>query len=112
MIEAGQGHEKAEFGDINQGRRIVRTTTAEIYVSWFQPGGPAGAGKNARAIKPGTPVLWIEDDTRIKRINARRRIFNKVPDHPKNEFRVIASTHREVPTDAIGIVTDWLGSFD
>ncbi len=112
MIEAGQGHEKAEFGDINQGRRIVRSTTAEIYVSWFQPGGPAGAGKNARAIKPGTPVLWIEDDAKRKRTKRRRRIFNKVPDHPVNEFRVISSTHRQVPTDAIGIVGGWLGSFE
>ena len=108
MIAAGNGRESADFGDINQGRRLQRTMTAEIYVSWFQPGGPAGAGKNARAIKPSTPVLWVEDDARRKRTNARRRIFNKVPEHPKNEFRVISSTHRKVPTDAIGIVTDWL----
>ena len=112
MIEAGNGHEKAEFEDINQGRRLVRTTTAEIYISWFQPGGPAGAGKNAHAIKPGTPVLWIEDDARKKRTERRRRIFNKVPDHPVNEFHVISSTHRKVPTDAIGIVGGWLDSFE
>ncbi len=112
MIEAGQGHESADFEDFKQGRRLQRTMTAEIYVSWFQPGGPGGAGKNARAIKPGTPVFWVEDDAKRKRTKKRRRIFNKVPEHPKNEFRVISSTHRKVPADAIGIVTDWLGSFD
>lgn len=110
MVEAGRGREMAEFGDINQGRKSMRTMTAEIYVSWFQPGGPAGAGKNSRAIKPGTPVLWIEDDVRKKRTQRRRRIFNKAPEHPRNEFHIISSTHREVPAD--GIVTGWLGSFE
>lgn len=59
MVAQGKGREKREFIDFNQGRKSTVTTTADIYLSWFAPGGPANMQLNARALTPRLPVLWV-----------------------------------------------------
>ncbi len=41
LITAGKGKEKQRFSDVNQGRDEQVTATAEVYLSWFDPDGPA-----------------------------------------------------------------------
>jgi dienelactone hydrolase len=54
MVNDGRGDDKANFGDINQGSRSTVLTTANIYLSWFDPKGPAVMPTNASKVPPNT----------------------------------------------------------
>jgi hypothetical protein len=60
MIAQGKGSARGTFPDVNQGRVFSVTTTAEIYLSWFSPDGPAVWTWNAMKIKEGTPVFCAD----------------------------------------------------
>jgi hypothetical protein len=60
MISEGNGDVKANFGDINMGRRDSRWVTAKIYHSWFAPNGPADFEVNMTRLKKDIAVLYIE----------------------------------------------------
>lgn len=57
LVAQGKGNEKAEFGDLNQGQTKSVLTTAEIYLSWFAPDGPAVWAKNAANFKSSSPIF-------------------------------------------------------
>ena len=50
MVDAGKGEKKGRFADINQGRRSKRSTTANTFLSYFDPNGPAVYRNNAETI--------------------------------------------------------------
>lgn len=57
MMAAGQGRQNASFLDFNHGRTYPITTTAEAYLSFFDPGGPAARAAAASGVR--VPVLWV-----------------------------------------------------
>jgi len=56
MVSAGKGGKKTRFGDLNQTRIKYVSTTAEIYLSWFEPDGPAVMEANAINIPGASPL--------------------------------------------------------
>jgi len=58
MVRNGNGKKVSQFADFNMGRRSTVKTTAEIYLSWFEPWGPASMMANAGKLK-NVPVLWV-----------------------------------------------------
>ena len=59
MVVAGKGDKESDFKDVNQGKKSTKTMKAKIYLSWFDPEGPASMPKNTANLKPGTPLMWI-----------------------------------------------------
>ncbi|MFA6019347.1 MAG: alpha/beta fold hydrolase [Rhodospirillales bacterium] len=51
LVEQGRGEETANFDDINQGKTKIITPKARVYLSYFDPDGPAVMPRNAAAIK-------------------------------------------------------------
>jgi esterase/lipase len=59
MVDKGEGDKVARFADNNQGKKRMVRMKARIYLSWFDPNGPAVIPKNAANLKPGTALLWV-----------------------------------------------------
>jgi esterase/lipase len=111
MIKEGQGNNESRFDDTNQGRMSSVTTTANIYLSWFDPDGQAVMPKNAAALKPGTALLWVIG-TRDPLYHADTAYaFDKAPQNPKNKYVVVDSDHMGTPAEAAREIVSWLNTF-
>ena len=109
MVAAGKGTEKQVFSDINQGKALEVTATAEVYLSWFDPDGPAVMPRSAASIKSPTPLLFIVGSA-DRTAPTRDYIFDKAPAHAKSKFVTVTANHFTVPTAAIEEVVTWLGA--
>ena len=112
MVAEGDGGKMSTFRDFNQGRRPTRAMTANVYLSWFDPDGPASVRKNVANLKKGTPVLLVTGNRDRVAQPAKAFIFDNLPPHPLNKFELIPSTHRGTPGDAIQVVADWLRALE
>ena len=110
MVDAGKGKEKEDFKDRNQGRNSEIEMTAEIYLSWFNPEGPAVMPENISEIKPNTPLMWIigENDRMYDR--GPDYAFSESPEHPKNSYTVVGGSHKETPDIGRKQILNWLKS--
>ena len=110
MVDAGKGKEKSDFKDRNQGSSSEIEMTAEIYLSWFDPEGPAVMPENILELKPNTPIMWIigEEDRMYNR--GPDYAFSNAPEHPKNAYVVVEGGHKETPEYGQAKILNWLKS--
>ena len=109
MVAAGKGGEEADFKDINQGKRSTKTMTAKVYLSWFDPEGPAPMPRNAANLKPGTPLMWIiGEKDRLLMERGKDYAFAEAPAHPKNAYVVVEGGHKWTPREGKGEIIAWL----
>jgi esterase/lipase len=113
MVAEGKGDEVGVFDDYNQGRRRTRRTTARIYISYQDPDGPAVIPKNAAALKPGTPLLWVVGTKDPMYLRGASFAFDKAPPNPRNKYVVVEAGHMETPFDseAIRQIVAWIKGF-
>jgi pimeloyl-ACP methyl ester carboxylesterase len=109
MVAAGKGKEKQAFSDLNQGQALEVTATAEVYLSWFDPDGPAVMPRSAASIKMPTPLLFVIGSG-DRTAPAKDYIFDKAPAHAKSKFVTVTADHFTVPTAAIEEVVTWLAA--
>lgn len=107
MVATGRGKEKTTFSDLNQGNLFQVNAAAEVYVSWFDPNGPAVMPKSAAAIKSSIPLLCVVG-SKDRTAPSQDYIFDKAPAHPMSKFVTVNADHLSVPTVAIDAVTTWL----
>jgi pimeloyl-ACP methyl ester carboxylesterase len=107
LVAAGKGKEKQAFSDLNQGQLLEVTATAEVYLSWFDPDGPAVMPRSAASFKTPTPLLFVVGSG-DRSAPAKDYIFDKAPAHAKSKFVTVAADHFTVPTAAIEEVAGWL----
>lgn len=105
LVATGKGKEKHRFSDVNQGQRLEVAATAEVYLSWFDPDGPAVMPKSAASFKVPTPLLLVVGSGD----RGKDYIFDKAPPHPKSRFVTVPAGHFAVPSAAIEEVVTWLG---
>lgn len=99
MVAAGQGSQRASFTDFNQGRAYPITTTAEAYVSFFDPRGPAG--RAAAGSGGSASVLWVVglEDRAAMRDPATRTRGTRIE---------VGANHQTTPVHGVPYVVDWL----
>lgn len=106
LIAQGEGDRPARFVDVNQGREFEVTATPRVYLSWFDPSGPAVMTANADASPAGVAVFCAEGDRerrpRCGPIMARLR-----PSPAHAQIRV-AAKHSGVADAARDALRDWL----
>jgi pimeloyl-ACP methyl ester carboxylesterase len=107
LVAAGKGKEKQTFSDLNQGQVLEVTATAEVYLSWLDPNGPAVMPKSAASIKTPTPLLFVIGSA-DRTAPAKDYIFDKAPAHAKSKFVTVTANHFTVPTAAIEEIATWL----
>lgn len=98
MVAAGQGAQKAQFLDFNQGRTFPVTTTADAYLSFFDPSGPAAQAAQASGVR--SPVLWVIGSGDRPAMNDRAAY--------SGTRIVVQADHQKTPRVAVAEVIDWL----
>lgn len=108
MVESGNGDQKAKFNDLNQGRKSSKKMTAKVYLSWFDPSGPAVMPVNTANLKPGVSLLWIigEKDRMVSLGEAYA--FGKAPLNKKNAYIVVKGGHKQTPQKGKLEILRWL----
>jgi pimeloyl-ACP methyl ester carboxylesterase len=109
LVAAGKGKEKQAFSDLNQGQILEVTATAEVYLSWLDPDGPAVMPRSAASIKTPIPLLFVVGSA-DRSAPAKDYIFDKAPAHPRSRFVTVAADHFTLPTAAIEEVVTWLAA--
>jgi len=110
MVAAGKGSDAARFEDFNTGgRRKSVKCPAGSYLSYFDPAGPMNAHKNAAAVKPDTPVLWIvgtKEESGPKTIGSA--VHGLLPANAASKSVEVNADHLNTPDAAKAEVKDWL----
>ena len=110
MVDAGKGKEKDDFQDRNQGSHSEFETSAEIYLSWFDPEGPAAMPESILELKPNTPIMWIVGEEDRMSGRGPEYAFDNAPEHPKNAYVVVEGGHKETPEYGQENILKWLKS--
>jgi pimeloyl-ACP methyl ester carboxylesterase len=111
MVESGKGDKMDEFNDLNQGNKRMIKMKAVVYLSWFDPKGPAVMPVNAAKLKSGTPLLWIvgaKDFIIFSR--GKDYAFSKAPSNPKNAYIVVKGGHKMTPQIGEPEIISWLNN--
>ena len=101
------------FPDMAQGIPLIATATPIVYLSMFDPDGPAVIPKNAAAIgaepKP-VPLLWVVG--KLDPIDRRgpEYAFDAAAKNPKSKYIEVFAGHLTTPLVARGKVVDWINS--
>jgi dienelactone hydrolase len=111
MVSAGHGDSIETFADFNMGKTFYVQATARNYLSYLDPDGPAVIPKNAAAIRPPIPILWVVG-SRDPATRPRSYAFDKAPAHTKSRYLTVNAGHLEVPAAAADQVLTWLRSLD
>lgn len=98
MAAAGQGGQKARFLDFNQGKVFPVTTTADAYLSFFDPSGPAAQAAQASGVRSAT--LWVVGTGDRPAMNDRAAY--------SGTRIVVEAGHQDTPRAAVAQVVDWL----
>jgi len=106
MVSAGKGGKSSSFHDVNQGKKYSINVTPDIYLSFFDPNGPAVMSKNIRSIS--APIFWTLGKSDMMNKRGKKYAFNKAPDHAMNRYVVVSGGHRDTPDRASSEIIEWL----
>jgi esterase/lipase len=106
MVAAGRGEERASFIDTNIRGPFSVNTTASIYLSFFDPAGPANIPDNIRRLR--APLLWVAGNADRSQ-SGPGYAFSLTPANPMNRYLTVDADHLGTPTAAREAVLAWLG---
>lgn len=113
LIAEGKGDVPQSFPDMAQGIPLTTTATPIVYLSWFDPDGPAVIPKNAQAIGAAArpvPLLWVAG--KLDPIDRRgpEYAFDAAAKNPKSKYVEVFAGHLTTPLVARQQVVDWINS--
>ncbi len=113
LIAAGQGNVPQSFPDMAQGIPLTATATPVVYLSMFDPDGPAVIPKNAAAMGAAAnpvPLLWVVG--KLDPIDRRgpEYAFAAAAKNPKSKYIEVFAGHLTTPLAARKQVVDWINS--
>lgn len=108
LIAAGQGNVPETFPDMAQGIPLTTTATPVVYLSMFDPEGPAVIPRNTAAMGM-VPLLWVVG--KLDPIDRRgpEYAFNAAR-NPKNKYIEVFAGHLTTPLAARKQVVEWINS--
>jgi len=105
MLAAGNGEQAATFPFVNMGQPFMVKTSASIYLTFFDPQGPANMLASLRQLR--VPLLWVAGTSDPGQTNASAE-FGQVPANPLSRFVAVAGGHLETPNAGKSATLDWL----
>jgi pimeloyl-ACP methyl ester carboxylesterase len=113
LIADGKGDVPQTFPDMAQGIPLIAHATPTVYVSMFDPDGPAVIPKNAAAIgaEPHPPpLLWVVG--KLDPIDRRGPdyAFDAAAKNPKSKYIEVFAGHLTTPLVARKQVVAWINS--
>jgi hypothetical protein len=96
-----------------QGIPLTTTATPNVYLSWFDPDGPAVIPRNAAAIGAAAsplPLLWVVG--KLDPIDRRgpEYAFNALAKNPKSQYVEVFAGHLTTALAARRRVIDWINA--
>jgi len=92
-----------------QGVPTFATASPAVYLSMFDPDGPAVIPRNAAALR-GVPLLWVVGTSDPIFARGRAYAFARAPRNPKSRYLEVAAGHLTAPRAARSEVVAWLKS--
>jgi pimeloyl-ACP methyl ester carboxylesterase len=113
LIAEGQGNVPQDFPDMAQDIPLSTTATPIVYLSMFDPDGPAVIPKNIAAMAAATrpmPLLWVVG--KLDPIDRRgpEYAFNADAKNPKSKYIEVFAGHLTTPLAARKQVVEWIKS--
>jgi pimeloyl-ACP methyl ester carboxylesterase len=109
LVAAGKGDVPQHFPDLAQGLPFPATATPTVYLSMFDPDGPAVIPKNAAAMGP-VPLLWVVGTLDPIFRRGREYAFTAAAKSPKSRYVEVFAGHLTTPLAARKRVIEWLKS--
>jgi pimeloyl-ACP methyl ester carboxylesterase len=109
LVASGQGDVRHSFVDAVQGIPMRVMATPHVYLSMFDPDGPAVIPKNAAAM-PSIPFLWVAGGFDLLSPLGPEYAFTLAAKHPKSRYVEVFAGHFSVARRARTIIFDWLKS--
>jgi pimeloyl-ACP methyl ester carboxylesterase len=113
LIASGQGDVPQNFPDMAQGIPFATTATPAVYLSMFDPDGPAVIPKNAASMGAATtpvPLLWIVGKLDPIERRGPEYAFNAAAKNPKSKYIEVFAGHLTTPLVARKDVVEWINS--
>ena len=107
LIAAGHGDVPTSFPDLAQGIPFSIKATPVVYLSMFDPEGPAVMPKNAAAMEP-VPFMWVVGVVDPIIFHGKDYAFEPGAKNPKSKYMVTPSMHLSTPFQARGAIINWL----
>ncbi len=109
LIAAGKGDVAQRFPDMAEGIPLLATATPKVYLSMFDPDGPAVIPKNAAAMGP-VPFLWVVG--KLDPIDRRGPgyAFKAGATNPKSKYIEVFAGHLTTPLVARKQVVEWINA--
>ncbi len=109
LIAEGKGNEKTSFLDFegSKGTSPV-TSTAAIYLSWFDPDGAMNQSMAVKNMSPKVPVLYVapkNDYPGLSRANPA--MFTALPANPLTRLYEPNTNHQGAPSGSIDEIVKW-----
>jgi pimeloyl-ACP methyl ester carboxylesterase len=92
-----------------QGIPTFATASPAVYLSMFDPDGPAVIPRNAAALN-GVPFLWVVGQSDPILARGRDYAFSRAPSNPKSRYVEVPAGHLTAPQVARSQVVEWLKS--
>jgi len=92
-----------------QGVPTFATASPAVYLSMFDPNGPAVIPKNAAALR-GMPFLWVVGSSDPIFERGRDYAFARAPKNPKSRYIEVSAGHLTTPRAAQSQVVEWVKS--
>jgi pimeloyl-ACP methyl ester carboxylesterase len=113
LVAAGQGNVPQSFPDMAQSIPLPTTASPIVYLSMFDPDGPAVIPKNAAVMGAAAvpvPLLWAVG--KLDPIDSRgpEYAFNAAAKNPKSKYIEVFAGHLTTPLVAHRQVVEWINS--
>ena len=108
LVAAGEKSRRT-WPDRVQGIPTFATASPAVYLSMFDPDGPAVIPKNAAALR-GVPLLWVVGQSDPILARGRDYAFSRAPRNPKSRYVEVSAGHLTAPQVARSQVIEWLKS--
>jgi pimeloyl-ACP methyl ester carboxylesterase len=105
MVAGGHGDEHYSFNDLNIRGSFPVNTTATIYLSFFDPTGPANMFDNTSRLRE--PLLWVAGTGTAIAPDRRTRTFC-IPSAPPQLGRQVMPTLRSLPKGRCEVSVGWI----
>jgi pimeloyl-ACP methyl ester carboxylesterase len=111
LIAAGRGNDRRTFPDQVQGVPTICSASPLVYLSMFDPNGPAVIPRNVAAM-PAIPFLWVVGTFDPIHSRGRDYAFAHARANPKSQYVEVFATHLTTSLAAHSRVVAWLKSLD
>ena len=108
LLAAGKGGTFANFNDVNQGKTREVSAKPAVYISYFDPAGPAVMPRSAAMMSPNTALLMIVGTRDPMYSAGPGSIFDRAPKNPYSRYQTVDADHVGTPAAARRIVLDWV----